>query len=382
VADRSLLGPADVSDDVLAGMVAELLDADDVGLVESSAEHVAYDIPSITTAGRYWVRGRATVADGSSPFTLFVKHVHSWARSPQFADVPEEFRDAAERMVPWRTEPLVYRSDLAHRLPTGLAMPRALGVFDLDEKSAAVWLEAVSVTEGAWTRERYERAAYLLGRLAASPRVRELADVGEHDFTVHAYLHGRLAVQLLPVLASTEIWQHPLVAGAFDDTLRTRLQAAGDRATALVDELATTPLATGHGDACPNNLLVVDGGFTLIDYGFWGERPIGFDLSQLVVGDMQIGKRSTEGVAELDDACVTAYVEGLRAEGDHTSYDVVRRAHALQLMIFTGLSAIPLEFLGEPVTAELQHVAAERAAIARFSLDLLDQTSRAPEGGS
>ena len=41
------------------------------------------------------------------------------------------------------------------------------------------------------------------------------------------------------------------------------------------------PFATGHGDACPNNLLVRahDDGFVLIDYGFWGRgadrlRPV------------------------------------------------------------------------------------------------------------
>ena len=49
----------------------------------------------------------------------------------------------AAASVPWRTEALAYASDLGDRLPDGLSMPRALGVFDLDELSAAIWLEEV-----------------------------------------------------------------------------------------------------------------------------------------------------------------------------------------------------------------------------------------------
>jgi hypothetical protein len=43
-------------------------------------------------------------------------------------------------------------------------------------------------------------------------------------------------------------------------------------------------------------------------------------------------------------------------------------------MIFTGLSTLPFEFLEQGLTPELQHLASERAAIARHSLDLLDAT--------
>ena len=63
--------------------------------------------------------------------------------------------------MPWRTEPLAYRSDLAERLPDGLRMARCLGVFDLDELSAAVWLEKVPAHPAVWDAERFARAAYL-----------------------------------------------------------------------------------------------------------------------------------------------------------------------------------------------------------------------------
>ena len=377
--DRSALGPADVSDVRLTGMVADLLGTDPASttLVSSVAEEVQYDLPALTTAGRYWVRGTARVDHASVPFTFFVKHVQSWSRSPFFESVPVELRPMAEASVPWRTEPLVYRSDLRDRLPDGLTMPRALGVFDLDELSASIWLEAVQVQPAVWDTHRYARAAHLLGRLAGSPRVRELADVGHHDFHVRDYLRGRLNVQVLPMLHDERVWAHPLVAAAYDADLRARLVAAADLAPDVVEELATFPMTTSHGDACPNNLLAWAGsdGFVLIDYGFWTLQPVGFDLAQLLVGDLQLGRTTAGSLRQVEDTIVPAYVEGLAAEGCAVPAPDVRRAHALQLLVFTGLSTIPVEHFERPPTPELHRLAADRAALARFSLDLLDATA-------
>jgi len=376
--DRTALGPADVSDDELTRMVADLLHADPATVVvqDATATQVDYAIPAITTAGRYWVRGTASVAGEPRPFSLFVKHVQSWARSPFFAEVPEELREMAEAGVPWRTEPLAYRSDLRDRLPDGLTMPRALGVYDLDERSASVWLEEVPVRDVPWDLARFEQAAGLLGRLAGSPAVAPYARVGESAWTLDTYLYGRLLNQVLPMLRAEPLWQHPLISGAFDHDLRRRLFAAADQAPAYVAELATFPATAGHGDACPNNLLVGDGpGFTLIDFGFWQLLPVGFDLGQLLVGDVQLGLRSSDDLAERGEACLVAYHHGLAAEGFEISLANLRRAHALHLMIFTGLSTLPFEFLEQELTPELQLLASERAVIARHSLDLLDSTS-------
>jgi hypothetical protein len=80
-------------------------------------------------------------------------------------------------------------------------------------------------------------------------------------------------------------------------------------------------------------------------------------------------------LAATEDVIVDAYVEGLRVEGCDIAIDVVRRAHALQLLVFTGLSTIPFEHFGEPPSDALLALAAERAALSRFSLDLVDATS-------
>jgi len=377
--DRSALGPADVSDDELTRMVAALWDAEpsEVELLSSAIVSVDYGLPALTTEARHRVRGRARRAGVDTDYSLFVKHLRCWSRSPAFAEVPPEIRDFAATGVPWRTEALVYRSDLAERLPNGLRMPRAVGVFDLDELSAAVWLADIAAVDVDWDIGRYQRAAYLLGRLAGSPEVAPYAGVGEFPWSVRTYAEGRLAHQVIPLLNMDGIWAHPLVAGAFDGELKARLLAAAGQVDDLVTELEQYPVTTAHGDACPNNLLVhdpADDGFTLIDFGFWMPLPVGFDLGQLLVGDVQIGRRNTSDLVKRDEACLEAYVDGLCADGDGIGVDAVRRAHALHLLLFTGLSTVPFEYLETRSTPLLRAMIDDRAAIARYSLDLLDAT--------
>lgn len=378
--DRSLLGAADVSDDELAAMVARsqgLERGADVEVLESCAAVAAYDLLALTTAGRYWVRGRARTHAGVQPFAFFVKVVQSWARSPYFAVIPPELREQALAQLPWQTEPLVYRSDLGERLPDGLGIPTAHAVIDLDDESAALWLEAVDTVPVVWDVELFSRAAFLLGRVAASEQLRSLAGICRKDSPVRGYAAGRVAHQVLPALFDEALWLHPLIASAFDDELRFDLrQAAGDL-PAIVEELESLPLGTVHGDACPRNLLVQQGSsdFMLIDYGFWGPGPLGFDLGQLLIGEVQLGERPADCLSELEARCPAAYVEGLRSEGCQASPHAVQRAHALQMLLFSGLSAIPFEHLGKPPTAELHRIAGERAQAARFMLDLVAATA-------
>jgi hypothetical protein len=383
MAGRDILGPADVDDETFTGIVARALAEDpaDVTVRSSQASVVPYSLDAITTAGRYWVSAQAATPAGDRTVRMFVKHVQSWARSPLFQFVPEEVRGFAATSVPWRTEPLVYQSDLRDRLPPGLTMPLAHHVAMLDDSSAAIWLPALDVVDHDWQTADYAHAAHLLGRLAASAAVAELTALGDADGgprTVRTYANGRLAIQVAPALRSGEPWRVPWVDEAFEPELRARLLEALEQVPAWVDELEAVPPASAHGDACPNNLLRTAGSsdITLIDFGFWSRQVVGFDLGQLLVGDVQVGRRSACTLAETEAACLPAYVNGLRAEGLDVDAATVARAHALHLMIFTGLSAA---LVGPPAPGArpeaLVHDARERAAISAFCLGLVESTS-------
>jgi thiamine kinase-like enzyme len=155
------------------------------------------------------------------------------------------------------------------------------------------------------------------------------------------------------------------------------MQRTARQGRRIADELDAYPRATAHGDACPNNLLVCDPArpdLVMIDFGFWSTQPVGFDLGQQQLGEAQLGRRSAADVVALDDQLVTAYVDGLRAESYDVACAVVRRAHALQMVLFSGLSAVPWELFDLEPTEERLAVAGTRADLARFTLDLLDAT--------
>ncbi len=371
--NRQLLGAADVDDAELANIVGRALGEEVVEVLDVDVCAVDYDLDSITTAGRHWVSGRATTASGTQPFRVFVKQVQCWSRSPLFAFVAPEVRDLAAAGFPWRTEPLVYRSDLRDRLPDGLSMPQALGVYDLDELSASVWLTEVPAARWPWDLERYGRAAYLLGRLAASPAVAPLAAVGAHPWCVQDYLDGRLRHQVFPMLDDDTLWSHPLLARSFPQELRGRLRDAAALAPHWAAELDEALLLTGHGDACPNNLLGAADrdDFVLIDFGFFKPLPLGFDLGQLVLGEVQLGRRPAATLAATDAAVVPRYVDGLAAEGVTVDPATVSRLHALHMMLFSGFSSLPFEHLGDPPSPELDALAADRAALSTYCLDLV-----------
>jgi hypothetical protein len=112
----------------------------------------------------------------------------------------------------------------------------------------------------------------------------------------------------------------------------------------------------------------------LVDFGFWGPAPFGFDLGQLMVGEVQLGERAAAELPGDEGACVAAYVDGLRAEGCAVDVATVTRGHALQMLLFSALPALPFELLGAEPTPALVDVCRQRAAAARFVLDLAAAT--------
>lgn len=375
--ERDALGRADVTDAVLGAKVASLWGVPHVDLVSSTTSPVAYDLPSITTAARTWVSGVADAGSGPAEFRFFVKQVQHWRRSPLFASVPPEVREWAATTVPWQAEPLAYRSRLRDLLPDGLSMARCFGVHDLDDESRSIWLEEVDAVDTTWTDEVYAEAARLLGRLAGSSGVAELAALDPLPWHIDHFVQGRLAHGVIPMLLADDVWRHPLVAATFDERLRDRLREVAGRAGALGAEHASLPSAASHGDACPGNLLRVAGteGFVLIDFGFWRPQPLGHDLGQLVAGDIQLGARGAEDVAALDALVLDAYLDGLADEGHRADADVVRRGHAVSMMLFSGLPSVPFDLLGAPPDERLHDLCAARAALATYCLDLLDETA-------
>lgn len=367
-----------VSDpDQLRSILARAAGVTRVVDAEVRVSEVPYDLPALTTRGRYRVHGTAHSEHGARPVSLFVKVVQSWALSPLFAYVPPEHRAAALAQLPWEIEPLIYGSALASALPEGMRMAELYAVLDLRPDAAAIWMEDVEWVPRSWSYADYARAARGLGQFAASTQVAEAiepirATVGAQ--TVRDYVQGRVAMQVLPALHNPDLWNHPLVSQHFA-AHRDRLLELGRRLPMLLAELEALPTGLCHGDACTRNLLTAgDGTLVLIDFGFVRYAPLGLDLSQLVLGEIQLGERSPADLTELWSTCLSAYVDGVQRTGAAASYDDLGQAGALGMAIFAGVSVIPFELLDQPLSPASYVVFAHRAAVAAFILDLVDHT--------
>lgn len=373
---REVLGAADVSDGQFRQIVAAALAEDPAAVRVDRCEitRVAYDLASILTIDRHWVTGTARTPGGQRTYRVFVKTIGSFEHSSFFAQVPEPLRRMAATMQ-WRTEADAYRSQLREVLPAGLSMPRAFAVREIDETRIALWLEAIPAVPHVWSIPDLADAAYRLGRLAASPAVADAASTIRDRLRIRMYAAGRLAHLVLPALRSEELARHPLIRDAFGP-IRDRLLAAADAVPTWLDELEATAEAISHGDASPNNLLRTAGtsDLTLIDFAFFGPQPVGFDLAQLLLGEVQIGRRPTSELPDAEAAVLPAYVAGLASEGMVLDARVVERAHAVAMMIFSGLSGYPFEHLDKKPTPDLLALAHERAAASRICLDVLEGT--------
>ncbi|MCU1573239.1 MAG: hypothetical protein JWO93_1321 [Micrococcaceae bacterium] len=386
LAQRSPLGPADVSDHDLALMAAASLSESSVALLECSVSALDSPMFNMTTGGLWRVAGtvRADCGgrrhDGSVlPFSLVVKLVHSPLRWSGIQQVPPEFRTQLVDRYPWRTEPDAYRSGLRYALPPGLRMPRTYRVTDLDADSAAIWMEDVPEVACDWTPDVFGTAAFALGRLAGRAgmaRVVSRLPAVRHADALRFFLEGVGEHVLIPAIQGEELWRHPAVAAATDAAVIAGLRALAAVAPELVAELEEMPYLPAHGDASPQNLLPDDdGGFVLIDWGSLAMVCPGFDLGQLLAGWVNQGRMHGRELHHLGPLCLQAYGAGLEEEGQHLPGTVVARGLALSMGLFSGLTAVPTQQLAGPDSDTLHELLDGRVEMVRYILKLLEVTA-------
>ncbi|AZG43719.1 hypothetical protein D7316_00288 [Gordonia insulae] len=366
----ALLGPAGLPVPSLESML---------GVPEATVtgiDEVEYDLMALTTGGRW----RVGVKTPQGHRCYVVKVARSFALSPILAMIPPDLRDAAIRELPWRIEPDVYRSALHRHMPHGSRLPECHAVVDLDENSAAIWLEFVAHDRSAWTAQRYRDAARLLGRLAASQSIADIADGIGHPGgpgQARMYWAGRLADEFVRSYVDGTAWDDPVVSRHVDAGFRERMSRFIDGAPALLDEIESLPLLSAHGDACPNNLLACDHEFVIIDWAFFSRGRMGFDLSQLVISEIELRKTSPGRLAETQRVCLPAYRAGLVDGGVNVPAAELERAHHIQLAAAHVVSAIPLDLLAAADDADLvpgstlDLLTADRVAMVRGMLDAI-----------
>jgi hypothetical protein len=384
------LGRDALDDQEYADLVRTVTGQPDAEPVDVRVELVDYPIGTPSTEALLRVSGTARLADGTTTrWSSFVKKLQSPRHWSQIELVPEQIREQFIQNLPWRLEIAAHESDLSTLLPEGMRLPTLYRLDEHDDERAAIWMENVDQAPGPWPLERFERAAYLLGRLSARRQphlVKPLVPRGNVETPgvgLRYYTNGRVMMGALPALAAAETWRHPLLAAAVcttgDHGLKDDLLELAERLPAVLDGLDALPQTYQHGDASPQNLLVArdnEDEFVVIDWGFDCPQAVGFDLGQLLVGLAHAGELAPSTLPLIHRAIVAAFMQGLAADGMTVSEEEVLYGYLGSLMCRATFTALPLEILNATGNASTAAIFEQRVLLTRALVDLVRPISR------
>lgn len=379
------LGRDALDDQDLARLVRTITAQPAAEPVDVRVEPVDYLIGTPSTEALLRLFGTAALPDGTTTgWSCFVKKLQSARHWSMIHLVPEQIRDNFVQNLPWQLEVAVLQGDLGTLLPDGLRLATAYRIDVYDDDRATLWMENVDQATGPWPFDRFERAAYLLGRLSArrqSHLVEPLLPRGNittPGVALRYYTNGRVVMGALPALADEQTWQHPMLADAIrttgDHRLKEDLLALGERLPAVLDALDALPQCYQHGDASPQNLLVPKDNqdeFVVIDWGFDCPQAVGFDLGQLLIGLAHAGELAPDALPVIHRAIVKAFREGLAIDGMIATEEEVLYGYLGSLMARATFTALPLEMFGMPADRCNQAVFEHRVRLTRTLIDLV-----------
>ncbi|TDW66381.1 phosphotransferase [Kribbella pratensis] len=372
------LGRDALPDDEFTALVRTITGDTEAVPADVRVEPVDYPIGTPSTESLNRVFGTSNGVEWS----CFVKKFQSVRYWPMMHLLPEEFRALFIHNLPWQLEIAVHRSDIAELLPEGLRLPAAYRIDVYDDDRATLWMENVVQEWGPWPIDRFERAAYLLGRLSArrQPHLVEPFLPRDHVTTpgigLRFYSEGRVRRAALPALADPQTWKQPLLSAAVcnlgEHGLRDDLLELGERVPAVLDALEALPQCYQHGDASPQNLLVPrdqPDEFVVIDWGFDCPQAVGFDLGQLLIGLAHAGELAPEALPAVHKVILKSFQDGLKAEGMQVSEDEVLYGYLGSLLIRAAFTALPLELLGKSDASK--ELFEQRVQLTRAMVDLV-----------
>lgn len=331
-------------------------------------------VAAITTEAVLHLCGTARADVGTVPWDLLVKIFRSPRHWPLLHMVPDAYRQTFIDGYPWRGEAELRAAGVADLMPDGLRLPVLYRSADLGDDRLVLWTEWIDAAPGGWDTARYRRAATLLARMTC--RLRDLPDpaVGATGRTpLRQIVEGPIMQWVVPRAADPAIAAHPLFASTESAPLFADLVTLAGRLPAILDHLEMLDPSIGHGDACPQNLLVSrtdPDTLVAIDMSWPHPEAIGYDLGQLLIGHAHSGELAVSALPDLHAVLLDGFLDGLRREGCAATEQDVRFAFDATLVVRGAFQSLPLDRLDEPVSAELAEFAARRLELTRYLVDV------------
>jgi hypothetical protein len=287
--------------------------------------------------GLFRVTGSAHVGSASLPWALVLKVCTAAGETdPGAWDYPAR-------------EGLAYSSDLLAALPGGLTAPRCLAVETQPDGTSWLWLEAVTDEHpGPWPLDRYSRVACHLGRFNGA----YLAGVPLPDQPWLSWGWLRSVVEASgPALADLERLADsggpPLLRQLYPPPIIVELGRLWEERERFLAALDRLPRTFCHQDAFRRNLLIRAGPkaeeIVAVDWAYSGHGAVGEELVPLVLGSLAFFE--AEGIAprDLDAACFSGYVAGLRDAGWAGDERLVRLGVTAAAALRYTIGTLPLE---------------------------------------
>ncbi|QIK65735.1 hypothetical protein G7072_04710 [Nocardioides sp. HDW12B] len=334
---------------------------------------VSHSLGAPATHGVYRVTGRTEGGGAWSMFCKVIQHPRHWEGLAQMPpDLAREFADT----FPWRTELELWDPRVQASLPDSLRSPALHELIELEEDRIAVWQEDVALVPGdigaVFDLDRYDRAAYLLGRWNARSTTPEVLGVTDLPVGMALRMYAEKAVPMrgLAPLTDDALWAHPWLAD--HGYLRATLGRLGERIADDLVRLDAMVQCLPHGDASPQNLLLPAAGdpaeLVVIDLSFRTPHALGFDLSQLLVGLTQAGEVPAAQLPEIARRILAAYLRGLHDEGVADQDAAVHDSFVTVSLLRSGFDSLLYELLGSEDPGA-RHAFDERIALTRFLVE-------------
>jgi hypothetical protein len=269
----------------------------------------------------YRLHGKAQEAGNLLPWSLVIKIIRP---DPIYAN-PHDYRY-------WKREVLAYQSGVLNDLTGSVVAPRCYDICTQPDGSLWLFLEDIKVeSSSSWSLEQYARTARYLGKFNGAYLVGyPLPDAAwvARGWLRNYLEHARRAFDFIRTNP-----HHPLVQGLFPGNTLPQILAFWDLHPRLLEKLDNLPQTFCHQDAFDRNLFLQQGQVIAIDWGYAGIAPLGSELAPLMAAAIGLGGFPASQARELDNACFTAYLEGLHQAGYRPDARQIRLGFTLTLCL-------------------------------------------------
>jgi hypothetical protein len=290
------------------------------------------------------LKGVAQTPIGSQDWSLVVKIIPS----PASPHVRLNFlSDEPASAGYWKRELHFYQSELAHRLPEGLAAPRCYQVSE-HEDECWLWLEDLSDVDRAWTVASLGRVARKFGHFNGC-WVND-GSLANWPWLCRDYL-GIVRWIIDQQLITDETWdeiehmasENARFRQAWPQDIVAGIRTVWARREAFMAVLEQIPRILVHGDVKCDNLFVRQRAeqhdeIVAIDWGLVGLAPLGQEIAGLTMHAARQMHVPAGLLGELDEQVFGEYMQGLVDGGWKGDPRVVRLGYAARIALHFALT--------------------------------------------